>query len=207
MSLGRKVVLVLLIGSLWGMLEILLWDVWHLKGWSHASVPLAVVAIFCLALGRRVLDKPGTSLAIAAVACLYKFASVAFFVCQMSGVLTLAASFEVFALLTSRYFGRESVVRPHLMGLLTVYPAFIAFTFLTAFVGLEPNWAAAGWARVLPYLGWPAALATVGGALGSAAGWSIAAHIFSAERLVRWQVAVPTAVVLWGVAAIHAWGF
>jgi hypothetical protein len=206
MSLGRKVVLILLIGSLWGMLEVLLWDVWHLKGWSHAAVPLAVVAILCLALGRRVLDKPGTSLAIAAVACLYKFASVAFFVCQMSGVLTLAASFEIFALLTSRYFGRESVMRPYLMGLLSVYPAFVAFAIISTFVTLVPYWAEAGWARILPYLGWPAVVATLGGALASAAGWSIAARLFSAERVVRWKVAIPTAVVMWGLAVVHACG-
>ena len=206
MSLGRKVVFILLIGSLWGVLEVLLWDVWHLKGWSHASVLLAVVALLCLAVGRRVLDKPGTSLAIAAVACSYKFLSVAFFVCQMTGVLTLAASFEIFALLTSRYLGRESTARPYLMGLLTVYPAFFAFAFISTFIACVPYWAEAGWTRVLPYLGWGAVIATVAGAFASAAGWSIGARIFRVERLVRWKVAIPTAVVMWGFAVVRAWG-
>lgn len=207
MSIGRKVVFILLIGSIWGMLEVLIWDVWHLQGWTQASTILAIVAIFCLAVGRRVLDRPGASLAIAAIACLYKFASVAFFICQMSGVLTLAVSFEIFALLTSKYPGREHGMRPYLMGLLTVYPAFIVFAFLMAFVGLEPYWAAAGWSRVLPFLGFGALIATAGSAFSCALGWSLSVRLFSLEKLARWKVAVPAAVLVWGVAALHAWSF
>lgn len=207
MSNGRKVIFILLIGSLWGMLEVLLWDVWHLQGWTHASTVLAVVALFCLTAGRRVLDIPGSSLAIALVACLYKFASVAFFLCQMTGVLTLAATFEIVALLTSRYPGRESALRPYLLGFLTVYPAFFAFAFLSAFVTLVPYWAEAGWARVLPYLGWGALVATLGAAVASAIGWSTGARLSGLERALRWKVALPSAVLMWAVAVLHASGF
>ncbi len=206
MSTGRKVVFILLIGSLWGMLEILIWDVWQLQGWSHAAMVLAIGALFCLALGRRVLDFVGSSIAIALVACFYKFFSVAFFACQMSGVLALAASFEIFALLSKKYVGSENGLRPFLIGLLTVYPAFVAFTILVAFVGLEPNWAAAGWSRVLPFLGWPAVVASIGGALSCVAGWRVGARLHHPELVARWTVAVPAVVVLWGVAVLHAWG-
>ncbi len=206
MSTGRKVMFIFLIGSLWGMLEILIWDVWHLQGWSHAAMILAIGALFCLALGRRVVNVVGSSLAIALVACFYKFFSVAFFACQMSGVLTLAASFEIFALLSKRYVGSENGLRPFLTGLLTVYPAFIVFVVLMAFVGLKPEWAAAGWSRVLPYLGWPAVVASIGGAFSSVAGWRVGALLNRPKLVARWAVAVPAAVVLWGVAVLHAWG-
>lgn len=170
MSTGRKVLFVFLVGSIWGMLEVLLWDIWHLLDWPNASTVLAIVALLCLAAGRRVLDSPGSSLAMAVVACLYKFASVAFFACQMTGVLTLAGSFELMAFLTSRRWDSESTLRPYLLGLLTVYPAFIAFAMLSTFVIRVPFWAEAGWSRILPYLGWGALLATIGSTFSSAIG-------------------------------------
>jgi len=205
MSTGRKVLFVVLVGSIWGMLEVLLWDIWHLLDWPHASTALAIVALFCLAAGRRVLDSPGTSLAIALVACLYKFASVAFFACQMTGVLTLAASFELMAFLTKKSGDSESQLRPYLLGLLTVYPAFIAFALLSTFVIRIPFWAETGWSRILPYLGWGALLATIGSTFSAAIGWRIGKSLLGA-RALRWRLAVPAAVIIWAMAILHAAG-
>jgi len=206
MSTARKILLILLVGSIWGMLEVLVWDMWHLQGWSHASIPLAIVALFCLAGARRILGVTGSSLAIALVACLYKFASVAFFACQVTGVLTLAVTFEAVAWLTKRYLGEENQTRPYLLGLLTVYPAFFAFAFLSAFVILVPYWAEAGWARVLPYLGWSAVAATIGSTISAAMGWRLGKRLFSTEKIIRWRIAAPATAVVWGIAILHAWG-
>lgn len=205
MSARRTITLILVVGSVWGMLEVLLWDLWHFQEFPYVSAVLAAAALFCLAAARRVIDVPGSSLGIALVACFYKTASVAFFACQITGVLALAVSFEIFALVTRSIWGKESVARPYFMGLLTVYPALFAFTILTTFVFLTPHWAGTGWTRILPYLGWGAVLGTIGGTLTSAAGWWAGEKLL-AEKSLRWKAAIPAAAAVWAVALIHALG-
>jgi hypothetical protein len=49
-------------------------------------------------------------------------------------------------------------------------------------------------------------VASIGGALTCVAGWKMGARLYRPELVARWTVAVPAAIVLWGVAVLHAWG-
>lgn len=90
----------LLFGSLWGAMEVVGGEVLHRNGVPQASVFLTAWALFVLAVSRGVLNRPGTSSAVGALAALYKLANAAPFFCHLLGIF-LSAWFLTFSLLCS----------------------------------------------------------------------------------------------------------
>jgi hypothetical protein len=132
--------LLLVIGSLWGFVEML-------------PIPVFILCAFgilFLAIGRRLVDIPGTSILIGLIVCFYKAYSAHFFACQWAGVMALAVSFDFF---TSVVFEEKWYVgtNPILIGALTNVLAMIFFIVTVTFIFNEPNWVAGGFARPMRY--------------------------------------------------------
>jgi hypothetical protein len=132
--------LLLIMGSLWGFVEML-------------PIPVFVLCAFgvlFLVIGRRLVDIPGTSILIGLIVCFYKAYSAHFFACQWAGVMALAVSFDFF---TSVVFKENWHVKPNpiLIGSLTNVLAMILFIVTVTFIFTEPNWVAGGFARPMRY--------------------------------------------------------
>jgi hypothetical protein len=130
---------VVMLGSLWGMTEILPLPV---------SVMIAAGVLF-LTIGRRLVNLPGSSLAIGLVVCLFKTYAVQFHYCTWGGILSVAISFDILSSVVwkdSPIALRSAVVR----GALTCVAAF--FVFVAAMHLLRhPYWVAGGWEKIFDY--------------------------------------------------------
>jgi hypothetical protein len=132
--------LLLILGSLWGFFEMMALPIFV----------LCAIGILILALGRRVVDIPGTSIIIGLIVCFYKTYSAHFFICQWAGVMALAGSFDLF---TSLVFKRNwfEKFNPAIIGVLTNLSALIVFVVTVTYIFIEPSWADGGMERVLSY--------------------------------------------------------
>jgi len=132
--------LLLILGSLWGFFEMM----------SLPIFVLCAIGIFFLALGRRIVDIPGTSIMVGLIVCFYKTYSAHFFICQWAGVMALAASFDFF---TSIVFKENwfKKFNPIQVGVLTNLSALIVFVVAVTFILIEPNWVDGGIDRALSY--------------------------------------------------------
>jgi len=132
--------LLLILGSLWGFFEMLALPIFV----------LCAIGILILALGRRIVDVPGTSILIGLIVCFYKTYSAHFFICQWAGVMALAGSFDLF---TSLVFKRNwfEKYNPVFIGVLTNLSALIVFVVTVTYIFIEPNWASGGFERVVSY--------------------------------------------------------
>ncbi|MBC8359628.1 MAG: hypothetical protein H8E54_11875, partial [Candidatus Aminicenantes bacterium] len=92
----------LLFGSLWGLVEVVVGGALLKDNMPYASVMLAAWAFLVLAVGRGVLNKPGTSPLIAVFAVLFKLANAAPFFCHLLGIFSLGLVFDIFSPLLMR---------------------------------------------------------------------------------------------------------
>lgn len=130
---------VIVMGSMWGLMEIL-----------PVPVPVMCAAgILFLTAARRMVNVPGTSLAAGAIVCLLKTYAVNFHLCNLSGILSMAVSFEIFATVIWRNDLR-TMSGTALRGALTcalALPLFVGAVLLFR----HPYWVAGGWARIVDY--------------------------------------------------------
>ncbi|NCS88702.1 MAG: hypothetical protein CO127_08420 [Ignavibacteria bacterium CG_4_9_14_3_um_filter_36_18] len=189
--------LLLILGSLWGFFEMLALPIYI----------LCAIGILILAMGRRVVDIPGTSILIGLIVCFYKTYSAHFFICQWAGVMALAGSFDFFTSIVFKenWFKKFNHV---LVGVLTNFSALIVFVVTVTFIFIEPNWAEGGIDRALSYAlrnTLPAAI--ISGLVSAPLGVFVANKFMNFEfplskKLVPGFYLVAT-VVLWIAASIN----
>lgn len=194
MKLFEFILPVLVAGSVWGLVEIL-------------PLPVAVMiaaGVLMLTLARRLLNVPGSSLAIGLVVCFYKTYSVSFFACNWAGVLSLAASYDVLASLLLR----QAIWRAPKTALIGAASALMAMpVFLGAvFIAGEPIWISEGWPRVASY-GFETILpAAVLALITAPLGFFIAERVQS-RRIVRGKpvhgLFAGAVAVSWLIASVH----
>lgn len=136
----RELVLpILLLGSLWGLVEVLPVPVWA----------MCAAGVLFLTIGRRIANVRGSSAAIGLVVCLLKTYAVNFHLCNLSGILSIAVSFEVFSSVLWRNDVR-TLPAAALRGALTcalALPVFVGAVLLFR----HPYWVAGGWDRIVTY--------------------------------------------------------
>jgi hypothetical protein len=132
--------LLLILGSLWGFFEMMALPIFV----------LCAIGILILALGRRIIDIPGTSILIGLIVCVYKTYGAHFFICQWAGVMALAGSFDLF---TSLVFKRNwfEKYNPVILGVLTNISAAIVFLVTVNYIFIEPYWPEGGMQRAIDY--------------------------------------------------------
>jgi hypothetical protein len=189
--------LLLILGSLWGFFEMIALPIFV----------LCAIGILILALGRRIIDIPGTSILIGLIVCVYKTYSAHFFICQWAGVMALAGSFDFFASLVFKrnWFNKFN---PVIVGVLTNLSALIVFVVTVTYIFIEPNWADGGMERVLSYALRNALPAAIISGLISAPLGVYAANKFMQLEFPLSKKLIPgfyllAAVCLWIVASIN----
>ena len=95
MSKFEKILVVLLIGSLWGALELFGRDIFRAIGVPQKSALLFGLGIIILYASKKLVDFPGSVVIMALIAGLFKMASSYFFPCQFAAVVINGIVFDV----------------------------------------------------------------------------------------------------------------
>lgn len=195
----------LLFGSLWGIVEVVAGGALSRNNVPYASVMLAAWAFLVLAVGRGILNKPGTSTFIAVFAVLFKLANAAPFFCHLLGIFTLGLAFDIFSTLLMRNERRVSY-RNCLSGALSAYGGYSLFALVITYLVRYEYWTAGGLPKVLHHIfvsgSFAALLAVVIVPLGF---WIGVNGGILAEHRPRWTYAgaIAALIFLWifGIAA------
>lgn len=141
----------LLFGSLWGVVEVVVGEALFAGEVPFASVWLTAWGFLMLAAARGVLNAPGSSSAVGAVASLYKLAFAAPYFCHLLGIFFLGMAFDLFAgaLLKD---SREPAWKRGLAGALSAYSGYALFALVITYVARYRPWVAGGWPKVVNHV-------------------------------------------------------
>ncbi|MCX5753291.1 MAG: hypothetical protein NTW97_06535 [Candidatus Krumholzibacteria bacterium] len=147
----EKLLLVLLFGAVFGMLELFGRDALRAAGVEHKSALLYGIGIIILYASKRVAHFPGSVAVMALIAGVIKTASSHFYPCQVAAVMINGVVFDIFY---STFKGRldSSLLYRTIAAPVIVYVSYAAFAILAAFVLREGSWGTDGWAGVRSYL-------------------------------------------------------
>lgn len=141
----------LLFGSLWGVSEVAAGGILYASDIPLSSVFLAGWAFFILAVARGVVNKPGSSTIIAAVATLFKLVNVAPFICHLLGIFMLGVAFDVMASFLLKK-ERKISFRSPLTGIAAAYSGYALFAFVITYLIRYEIWAAGGFSKVMNHI-------------------------------------------------------
>ena len=139
----KNILIVLAIGSAWGVSEVFGKDLLAGLGVEAASVWLAASAILLLSIGRGIWNRMGSSTIIGLVAAAFKFAGPSANACHLLGIGALALFFDLFA--SSLLAQAKSPWWRHaLVGLFTAYCARALFVTYSVYVAEAERWIGGG---------------------------------------------------------------
>ena len=147
----EKLLLVLIFGAVFGMLELFGRDALRAAGVEHKSALLYGIGIIILYASKRVAHFRGSVAIMALIASVFKSASGNFYPCQVAAVMINGVVFDI---AYSTFKGRldSSLLQRTLAAPVIVYVSYAAFAILAAFVLREGTWGTDGWAGVRSYL-------------------------------------------------------
>jgi hypothetical protein len=147
----EKLLLVLVFGAIFGMLELFGRDALRAAGIEHKSALLYGVGIIILYASKRVVHFAGSVAIMALIASLFKATSSNFYPCTVAAVMINGVVFDIFY---STFKGRldSSLLARTIAAPVIVYVSYAAFAILAAFILREGSWGADGWAGVRSYL-------------------------------------------------------
>jgi hypothetical protein len=147
----EKLLLVLVFGAIFGVLELFGRDALRAAGIEHKSAILYGIGIVILYASKRVAHFPGSVAIMALIASLFKAASSNFYPCQVAAVMINGVVFDI---VYSTFKGRldSSLLYRTIAAPVIVFVSYAAFAILAAFVLREGTWGTDGWAGVRSYL-------------------------------------------------------
>lgn len=196
MKSAKNWIWLLLFGSLWGVVEVVVGEFLFDKGVPFASVWLTAWAFLMLAAARGVLNEPGSSSVVGAVASLYKLAFAAPYFCHLLGIFFLGMAFDIFASLLLKN-KRAQVWRRSFTGALSAYTGYALFALVITYVARYRPWVAGGLPKVVHHIfvgGGYAALACL--AVVPAGDWIGEKGWAALARHPRWAFAGALAVTI-----------
>ncbi len=143
-------VMLLLFGSLWGLMEVLAGEAFFKQAVPHASVVLSVWALLMLAVARAVWNRPGTSTLVGVIAALFKLVNAAPFYCHLVGIVVVGLAFDAAVTLLSRKI-KPVDWRSSLVGAVSPFMANAVFGVFMAYIIRYQFWAGNG-PKVLNYI-------------------------------------------------------
>ncbi len=151
MSKFEKILVVLLIGSLWGALELFGRDIFRAIGVPQKSALLFGLGIIILYASKKLVDFPGSVVIMALIAGLFKMASSYFFPCQFAAVVINGIVFDVTYTAFKERLDSSPVFRTIAAPVL-VYVSYAVFALFATYLLREASWVERGWAGVVSYL-------------------------------------------------------
>lgn len=159
----KKILLVvLLFGSLWGGLEVLLHDSLKALNFNPISPFLTTVGFMALAMARMLYNKKGSSAVIGGIAGLYKFLGLAFFPCQLFAVVLQGVTFDVVYSYLDKKLREKSSVRG-IIGSISAYLSYLLFVVVVTYIVPYSFWPSRGLSGVLNHAGIEGSYAALGG--------------------------------------------
>jgi hypothetical protein len=147
----EKILVVLVLGSLWGALELFGRDIFRAMGVPQKSALLFGLGIIILYASKRLVDFRGSVVVMALIAGLFKTASSNFFPCQFAAVMINGV---VFDFTYSTFKGRldSSPIYRIIAAPVIVYASYAVFALVATYVLQEGSWALKGWEGIRSYL-------------------------------------------------------
>ncbi len=147
----KNAIWLLFFGSLWGISELVGGEALYSSEVPRASLWLSCWALFVLAVGRAILDKPGSSAAIGAIASVYRLANAPPFFCHICGILFLGIAFDLAATVLAKV-EQKRPGRWILTGVGAAYGGNALFALIMTYVIRYSFWASAGLPKVLDHI-------------------------------------------------------
>ncbi|OGC95025.1 MAG: hypothetical protein A2W25_16155 [candidate division Zixibacteria bacterium RBG_16_53_22] len=147
----EKILVVLLLGSLWGALELFGRDFLRAAGFPQKSAILFGLGIIILYASKRLVDFPGSVVVMALIAGLFKTASSNFFICQFAAVMINGIVFDITYMAFRGRLDSSPIYRA-IAAPIIVYVSYALFALAAAFVIRESSWVSEGWAGIRAYL-------------------------------------------------------
>ena len=141
----------LLYGSLWGIGEVIAGGVLYRDTVPYASVWLTAWALFVLAVGRGVLNKPGSSTVIGAVAVIFKVVNTTPFFCHLLAIFLLGLAFDIASSLLMKH-ERKISYRSSISGAVSAYGGYALFALVITYIVRYEYWTVEGLAKVLHHI-------------------------------------------------------
>jgi hypothetical protein len=160
MSKYEKALVVILMGSLWGALELFGADFLRAIGAPNKSAFLFGLGIIILYASKRLVDFAGSVVIMALICGLFKTASTNFYACQFTAVMINGIVFEGSYRIFKNQLDSSPIYRSMAAPVIT-YVSYALFAFGVIYIMREPNWAGRGMAGVLDFLGTSALIAAV----------------------------------------------
>jgi hypothetical protein len=187
MTHKKKLILgIILFGSIWGGLEALGIDIMRKAGLQSTSPILAFIGILILAAGRMVIRKPGSTLAIGAIAAGVKLLGLSqIFYCQIFAVVAQAAIFDLAFSLAENRNWLSRPIHLGLVGFVGSYVNYMAFSLSQAYIFANPYWAERDLSGLFGWVFTEGSFAALLSFLGIIVGVNLGRTI--APAFIRWQ--------------------
>ena len=195
---------ILLFGSLWGIGEVTAGGVLFRNTVPYASVWLAAWALFVLAVGRGVLNKPGSSTVIGAFAVVFKLVNTAPFFCHLLAIFLLGLAFDIASTFLMKHERRISY-RSIVSGALSAYGGNALFALVITYIVRYEYWTVGGLMKVLHHIFVSGSLAALTAAVVVPLGYWIGVNQGTmAEHRPRWAYtgAFVALIILWTLGRI-----
>ncbi len=140
-----------LMGSLWGLNELLAGGFLYSQQVPLASVWLSAMALFLLAVSRAVVDRPGFSTVLGGLACLYRLVNAAPFFCHLLGIFLVGLAFDLAASIGKTSTARKERKLP-LVGIAAAYGSNLLFALIATYIIRYPFWTGGGVVKVLDHI-------------------------------------------------------
>lgn len=147
----EKFLVVLLLGSLWGALELFGRDFFRAIGMPQKSALLFGLGIIILYASKRLVDFAGSVVVMALIAGLFKTASSHFYPCQFAAVMINGLVFDIAYSGFKRRLDSSPIYRA-IAAPVIVYASYAVFALVATYVLREESWASEGWAGIRLYL-------------------------------------------------------
>lgn len=147
----EKILVVLLIGSLWGAMELFGRDIFRAMGVPQKSALLFGLGLIILYASKKLVDFPGSVAIMAVIAGLFKMASSYFFPCQFAAVVINGIMFDITYTVFKERLDSSAVFRTIAAPVL-VYVSYAAFALFATYLLREASWVEKGWTGVVAYL-------------------------------------------------------
>jgi len=151
MTKYEKILVVLLLGSLWGALELFGRDLFRAMGVREKSALLFGLGIIILFTSKRLVDLPGSVVVMALIAGLFKTASGHFFPCQFAAVMINGIVFDITYTVFKERLNRSPIFRI-VAAPVIVYVSYAVFAVFATYVLQEASWATEGWPAIRSFL-------------------------------------------------------
>jgi hypothetical protein len=159
---------ILVMGSLWGIAELL----------PLPTFLYVTAGVLFLTIGRVLVNRIGSSIAIGCVVCAFKlFVSTCFFACMWGGILAVAFSFDLFASLLWKE-ENWSVLKSAFLGSATAAIAAPLFLLWVYWLVPEPNWVEAGLPKAIRYLTHTGLYSTLAGLVAAPLGFMLGSFLY-----------------------------